>query len=184
MADRESLLPLLRERRSIRRFLAKRVEQKKVEAILEAALRSPSSRGRNPWEFIVVDDPDLLEQLGLAKSHGSSFLAGAPLAVVVAADPKKCDVWIEDCSIAAIVIQLTVQSLGLGSCWVQIRQRSHDEDRTAEEFIKTLLGMPDDLVVEAVVGIGYPGDKLPGHPKENLLYHQTHHNRFGAPGDW
>jgi len=179
-----TLLPLLRLRRSIRRFQPQPVEPGKISCLVEAVLRSPSSRGRNPWEFIVVTDPELLRQLSLAKSHGSSFLAGAPLAVVVAADPAKCDVWIEDCSIAAIILQLTAQSLGLGSCWTQIRMRPHGDGRTAEDFLKGLLQIPESLAVEAVIGIGYPAEKKPGHPREDLLSGQIHHNRFGISGDW
>ena len=61
------LLKLLRKRRSIRQFSPQQVESLKVDALIEAAVRTPTSRGRNPWEFIVVTEPELLIQLGSAK---------------------------------------------------------------------------------------------------------------------
>lgn len=172
------MLDLLRQRRSIRKFRDQQIESDKQKLLMEAALRSPSSRGRNPWEFIQVTDPDLLAALGSSKQHGSAFLADAPMAVVIAADPEKCDVWVEDCSIAAIILQLTAVSLGLGSCWVQIRLRPHDEGSSAESYIKEILNLPDNLVVGCVIAIGYPDEEKPGHADESLLRTQVHSNRF------
>ena len=91
-------LSLAKKRRSIRRYLEKPVEAEKIEMLIEAALRAPSSRGFNPWEFVVVTDGVLLEKLSKSKPHGASFLKDAPLGIVVCADPEKCDVWIEDAS--------------------------------------------------------------------------------------
>src|SRR4030042_1604382 len=108
------VISLIQKRRSIRRFLPKPVDAGKIDLLIEAALRSPSSRGLNPWEFIVVTDKDLLEKLSRSKQHGSAFLQNAPLGIVVCADPEKCDVWIEDASIASIFIHLAAASLGLG----------------------------------------------------------------------
>lgn len=174
------VLELLRRRRSIRKFRAAAVQPEKIEALKEAVLRAPSSRGRNPWEFVFVTDPALLEGISEAREHGTSFVRGASLAVVVAADPEKCDVWVEDCSIAAIILQLAAESLGLGSCWSQIRLRSHSGDETAEGYLKQLLGLPESYVVEAVVSIGHPDEQKPGHRKEDLPYGKIHTNRFGA----
>ena len=80
-------IDLLRSRRSIRKFEDRPVELEKVDLLVEAVLRSPSSRGSNPWEFVVVNDPAIINRLSTAKPHGASFLANAPLAIVVCADP-------------------------------------------------------------------------------------------------
>jgi nitroreductase len=173
-------LSLLQKRRSIRQFKAQPVEPEKIEQLIEAALRSPSSRGLNPWQFVVVDDRDTLVRLARAKAHGSGFLAGAPLAVAVCADPGRCDVWIEDCAIAAIILQLAAESLGLGSCWAQIRLRPHGEGGSAEGYVREVLGLPESLAVECIVGIGYPARRLPGHSREGLPFDQVHRNRFGG----
>lgn len=173
-----SLLDLLRKRRSIRQFTNQPVAAEKVDALIEAAVRTPTSRGLNPWEFIVVTDPELLEQLGSAKEHGSAFLAGAPLAIVVAADTTKSDVWTEDCSIAAMVIQLAAEELSLGSCWAQIRLRPHSADRSAEQYLQELLGLPASHAVECVIGIGSPAEEKAGHASADLPFDHVHRNRF------
>ncbi len=173
------LLDLLRERRSIRQFTDQPVEDEKVEALVEAALRSPSSRSLNPWEFVVVSDPEILTKLALAKPHGASFIKNAPLAIVVCADPAKCDVWVEDCSIATLLLHLEAAELGLGSCWVQIRLRENENGKMAEDYISELLGLKDGMVVEAMVAIGYPKENKPGHAKESLLYDRVHFEKFG-----
>jgi nitroreductase len=173
------LLKLLRKRRSIRQFAPKQIETDQLDAIIEAALRSPTSRGRNPWEFIVVTDPLLLKRLASAKAHGSAFLAGASLAIVVAADATKSDVWTEDCSIAAMVIQLAAEDLGLGSCWAQIRLRPHSAACSANAYLQELLGLPATHEVECIIGIGYPDESKAGHATGSLPFNQVHRDRFG-----
>jgi nitroreductase len=153
------MIELLRKRRSIRKFTQQQVEPELVETLIEAALRSPSSRGINPWEFILVDDPETLYRLSKSKQHGSEFLENAPLAVVVCADTTKSDVCIEDCSIAAIIIQLTAVSLGLGSCWAQVRNRRYDPEKSSEAYVRDILGLPEHLMVESIIGIGHPAER-------------------------
>ncbi len=166
-------IDLLRKRRSIRHFREQAVEQEKIDLLVEAMLRSPSSRGFNPWEFVVVKDPRVIGDLALAKAHGSSFMKNAPLAIVVLADPGRCDVWVEDCSIAALIIHLAAADLGLGSCWIQLRLRDHKGGVSAEEYVKKLLGQPDKLVVEAMIAIGYPKEQKAGHPLSALPYEKV-----------
>lgn len=172
-------MPLVRKRRSIRKFQDRPVEPEKMEFLVEAALRAPSSRGVNPWQFVVVSERSLLTQLATSKEHGSAFLAGAPLGIVVCADPRKSDVWVEDTAIAATLIQLAAESLGLGSCWIQIRERMHDRQRTAEDYVTGLLGLPPGLRVACIVALGYPDEPKAPHPDERLLYSQVHRERFG-----
>ncbi len=167
------LIDLLRNRRSIRRYLDKPVEAEKIDLLVEAMLRSPSSRSLNPWEFVVVEDPALLGELARAKAHGASFIKGAPLAVVICADPGKCDVWVEDCSIATLLVHLAAADLGLGSCWIQLRERQHDSGRSSESYVKELLGLADHLVVLAMVAIGYPAEEKAGHPADSLLWERV-----------
>jgi nitroreductase len=174
-------LALIQQRRSIRKFLEKPVEAEKVDLLVEAALRAPSSRGLNPWEFIVVLDRTLLEKLSKAKEHGSAFLKDAPLGIVVCADPEKCDVWIEDASIASIFIQLAAASLGLGSCWIQIRERMHDGKKSAQEYVAEILHIPTKMRVESIIAVGYPDENKTPHPKEELLSEKVHFDIYGRP---
>jgi nitroreductase len=170
------MIELLRKRRSIRTFTKEKVAPETVELLVEAALRAPSSRGIDPWEFVVVDDRELLERLARSKEHGSAFLKDAPLAIVVCADGTKSDVWIEDCAIASIIVQMAALSLGLGSCWVQIRERRHDGASSAEDYVRKLLGLPDRVKVESIIGIGHPGETRSPVPAGDLHYDKVKRN--------
>jgi nitroreductase len=175
-------LSLIQKRRSIRRYLPWPVEQEKIDLLIEAALRAPSSRGFNPWEFIFVTERDLLKKLSVTKEHGSSFLRNATLGIVVCADADKSDVWVEDASIASIFIQLAAESIGLGSCWIQIRERMHDKEKTAQEYISEILNIPSRLKVENIIAVGHPEKRKVPHEKEDLEYDKIYLNSYGNPG--
>lgn len=172
------MIELLRKRRSIRKFTPEKIDPARIAILTEAALRAPSSRGINPWEFILVDDPGIMQRLSTAKQHGAEFLHGAPLGIVVCADSTRSDVWIEDCTIAAIIIQLTAQALGLGSCWAQIRNRAHDNDQSAECFVQKLLGLPEHIKVESIIGIGHPDEMKHPVSAASLQYAKIKYNRW------
>jgi nitroreductase len=171
-------MELLRARRSVRRFDPRPIAPQLLQQLAEALLRSPSSRAINPWEFIFVNDPALIAQLATAKLHGSSFLKGAVLAVVIAGDERRTDVWVEDCSIASIILQLAAQSLGLGSCWIQIRNRPHNSTCSAEAWVQELLTMPPQLRVESIIALGYPAESPPPIAREALDEGKIHYNRY------
>lgn len=173
-----NMLELLKTRRSIRKYKEITIEPSKVEAILKAGLMAPSSRSRRPWEFIAVTDKELLKTLSECREAGSAFIANAPLAVVVAVDPDKCDVWIEDCSIAAVIMQLTAHSLGLGSCWVQVRERFSSQQEKAEELIKRILEIPGSYHVECMLAFGYPDEEKRAYEDGDLDYNKVHVDKY------
>jgi len=172
------MIELLRNRRSIRKYTEKDIEPEKIEILKEAVLRSPSSRSFDPWEFVFVDDRGLLKKLALCKPHGAKFLEGAALGIVICADEQKSDVWIEDCSIASILVQMTAQSIGLGSCWVQIRKRMFDDQKTSEDYIKDLLKIPDNFQVESIIAVGYPAERREPVLQENLKHEKVRINSY------
>jgi nitroreductase len=172
------LLELLQNRRSTRQFKPEPITAEQIEQLSEALLRSPSSRGLNPWHFVVVDDPQLLARLAQAKAHGAGFLAGAPLAMAICAEPTRSDVWVEDCAIAAIILQLTAEAIGLGSCWAQMRLRFDSAGRSAEANVREILNLPEDWNVDCIIGIGQPLRRLPGHPRESLPVDRVHRNQY------
>lgn len=172
------MIDLLRTRRSIRKYAHTPLESKTRELLIEALLRSPTSRNGKSWEFIVVDDREILIKLSEAREHGSHHLRDAQLGIVVCADSVKSDVWVEDCSIAAILVQMTAHSLGLGSCWIQIRKRNHTETMSAERYIQGLLGLPEHIKVECMVSIGYPNETKNPVPENELEYNKVKHNQY------
>ncbi len=171
-------LDQIEKRRSIRNFTDQAVEKEKIDALMEAALRSFSSKDTKPWQFVVVDQPELIQKLAAAKPHGSSFLNNAPLAVVVCGDAAASDVWVEDTAIASAFIHLAAQDLGLGSCWIQIRKRDHSASKTAGDYVKEVLHIPDNLHIESILAIGYPDEIKSGHAKQALTYDKVFFNQY------
>ena len=171
------MLNILYHRHSTRKFLDRKVEEEKIKDLLTAALLGPSSKGNRPWEFIVVDDPPFLELLSKSKV-GASFLRDSPLAIIIAGDPTKSDVWVEDCSIASILLQLEAEALGLGSCWVQIRNRKYTEQITANEYVHQHFNIPVRLEVLSVVGIGYKAVEKPPYSEYDLDWEMVFRNGY------
>ena len=176
------ILDLLYKRRSKRSFLDKPVETETLDSLIQSVLLSPTSKNNYPWEFIVVDNPQTIGKLSDSKEHGSSFLRNAPVAVVVAADPQKSDVWIEDCSIAAAFLQLAAEDLGLGSCWIQIRNRKHSSGISAEEYVRNSCSLPEGYRVDSIIALGYTDEEKPPRKQEDLLRNKIHRNAFGSTG--
>jgi len=172
------MIALLRSRRSIRKFKNTPIDNQVVSLLSEALLSSPSSRGINPWEFVIVTDAALIEKLSHAKANGSAFLCGAPLAIIVCGDEAKSDVWVEDCSIASIIVQLTAHSIGLGSCWIQIRNRTHRNGQTSESFVQSTLGIPDTMRVESIIAVGFPDEQPEAVNGLNLEVNKIHNNMY------
>ncbi|MCG8472584.1 MAG: nitroreductase family protein [Desulfobacterales bacterium] len=173
-----AFMDVIRSRRSIRVFDQKPVEDEKVAALIEAALRSPSSRGLNPWQFVVVTEAETRKALSEVKPHGGGFLASSPLALAIVADPERCDVWVEDTSIAATYIKLAGEFMGLKSCWCQIRLRQDQDGKSASDKVRAILDIPEGFEVAAIIGIGYPAEDKPGHPESYLDMGKVHRERF------
>ena len=173
-----SLIELLKIRRSIRKYLPKDIEQEKIDQITRAALMSPASKRSNPWEFIVVEDKPMLLKLSECRPHSSQMLADAPLGIVVIADKTKSDIWMEDASIAAIIMQLQAHELGLGSCWIQVYGRENSESKTAEQYILELCNIPDRYSVLCILSIGYPNEEKKPFDTEKLAIDKIHFDMF------
>lgn len=174
------MLELLKKRRSIRKYQKKKIARDEIEQLIKAALMSPSSRNLKPWEFIIISNPGMLQQLSLSKTHSSKFLKDAALGIVVLADPNKSDVWIEDAAIASLILHLTAESLQLGSCWIQIRNRYHDATQTSEQYVRKLLDIPEIYTVETIIAIGYPVESKPPTHESDLSYSKVHDETFGT----
>jgi nitroreductase len=147
---------LLQDRKSIRKFTNQPIEPEKIERLTSALLLAPSSKASFPSHFYLVKDRFLISKLADCKPHGATFLKEAPLIVVVCADPSISDVWIEDASIATTFLMLETVDLGLGGCWVQVRNRNHNEQLTSSVYVKETLNIDQNLEVLALYGIGYP----------------------------
>jgi nitroreductase len=161
---------IAKKRRSVKKYTPQQVEQEKIDAIIEAALRAPSGKAARPCEFVVVKDKELLAKLSVAKPVGAEFVKGASVGIVVCADPSKSGLWVEDCAIAAVSMQYAAHSMGLGSRWSHMRGNNHNDSKSSRDYIAGLLGLPDNLDVECIIAIGYPGEEMVPYSKEDLDY--------------
>ena len=176
----DNFFELLKKRRSCRRFTSQAVDENSVCDLMKAALMAPSGHRINPWEFIMVEDKEMLRQLSMCKAAGAALLEGAALAVVVIGDTNKTDVWVEDCSIATILIQLAAEELGLGSCWVQIRRRFDAAGNLAEDNVRSILGIPAHYAVLSIVGVGHKAREASPFDEEKMQWEKIHIGFFGG----
>ena len=119
---------VIEARQSVRAFDTQQdVDPDIVRRIVQAAIRAPSGGNRQPWHFVIVRREQVRERLAKA-AGGQSFLAQAPVVIVVCTDPERSAegygdrgrslYCIQDTAAAAEHILLTATALGLGSCWV------------------------------------------------------------------
>ena len=175
----ENFLELLKQRRSSRVFTDELIDKDTVCNLMKAVLMSPSGHRINPWEFVLVEDKAMLKDLSQCKEHGAGLLEGAAMAVVVLGDTTKTDVWIEDCSIATIILQLAAEDFGLGSCWVQMRLRKDADGNLAEDNVRSLLDIPAHYAVLSIVGLGHKAREAKPFDEEKMQWDKIHIGRFG-----
>lgn len=143
----------IRTRRKINEYADTPIEEEKLDQILEAGRRAPSSRNSQRWDFIVVRDPDRLSQLAKVW-RGAAHIADAPVAIGVVA-PFSRDLR-ENASInfdlgqAVTSMMIAAADLGIGSRHASVE----DYDLAAR-----ILELPDDKRLTWLFGLGYPGDR-------------------------
>lgn len=153
----EQFSELARNRRSHRKFTDERVTEEQLQLLLDAALMAPTSKGMHSYSFCVVENTAMLSALAQCKSVGSQFLSDAPCAIVVMAESEISDVWIEDASTAAMSILYQAEALGLGACWVQVRERQNSEGRDSEEVVREILSISPQKRILCIIPIGHKG---------------------------
>lgn len=164
----------------MRKFTAEELTQDEVVTMMKAALMAPTSKRSNAWQFVLVDDKEKLKELSLCKEHASQFIVDAALAVVVTADPLLSDVWIEDASIASIYLQLQAEDMGLGSCWVQVRERYTATGMASDEYVRGILDIPLQLQVLSVIAVGHKGMERKPFDESHLQWEKIHLNKYGG----
>lgn len=169
---------LIKTRRSMRQFTEELLSGEDVKLLLRAGLMAPSSKGLHSYEFVVVEDKEKLTALSQCKKVGSDFLAGAPLAIVVLADPAISDVWIEDASVAATHILLQAEDLGLGACWIQVRDRYSADEQPTEGIVKSLLNIPEGLRAVCIIAVGHKGMERKPQNEERLKWERVHIGQY------
>lgn len=170
----DSLHDLLVKRHSIRRYTDQAIDPEDVKTIMQAALLAPSSKSKRPWQFVIVENKDKLAALAACKPVAAQSIAAAQFAVVVCGNPAVSDMYLEDCSIAAEFMQLQAAALGIGSCWVQVRERFAADGEPAEDVVRAILDIPEDIVVECIMSFGYSAETRKPVDLDKLRWEQVH----------
>jgi len=150
------LMEAIKTRRSIRRYKPTNIPDNLIHSLIDSARHAPSGDNIQPWEFIIVKDKRIKEQL--AKTHTwSDFVKDAPICIVVLADEKRAPSYFEvDAACATQNLLLAAHGLGLGACWVAVYDLC---DANFERHVRNVLNVPSHLRVIAMVPIGYPDEK-------------------------
>lgn len=159
------LLDLMRSRRSVRRYTDEKISDDALKKIVSAALLAPSGHAKYPCEFIVVTNREMLDKMShCRKSNIAKMLSEATAAVVVIADREKSETIVEDCSVAMMNMELMATSLGIGNCWIQVRGREAEDDSTSEDFLRGIVGFPENFACQSILSLGMPA--RPPKPRE------------------
>ena len=139
------IITTIRQRRSVRKFKKKQIEEDKLNTVLDAARLAPSSMNSQPWEFIVIKDPTTLKEIAKEAAYGK-FIPDAPVVVAFVVDPSKSHLHEVDGALATQNFMLAAWALGLGTCWIGTMNR---------ERVKELLGISKHKDLLTVIPIGY-----------------------------
>ncbi len=139
-------------RTSVRQYLDKPVEQEKIEKILRAAMQSPTATNQQAWEFYVVKNKEVLEQLSKTSPY-ATCTAQAPVAIVICYrdDARLPDYNDIDCSIASENVWLEADALGLGTVMLGIAPL-----KERIEAVDKVLNLPEGIHAFTIMPIGYP----------------------------
>jgi len=164
-------LEAIRTRRSIRSYTGDPVPRGDLETIIDAGRMAATGYNRQPWDFVVVTEPDTIATLAAATSWLTQ--AGAVVAVVVDTTSK---FWLEDASAAVQNMMVAATALGYGSCWIEGQTGAH------EPAFKTLLRVPAEKRLLTLVAVGVPA----AHPEpqkralNDVLHWETYQTRSPA----
>ncbi len=172
------LIELMCNRRSVRQFTDEAVPQEKIEKVLQAALTSASGKSVRPWEFIVVQDKQCIQALSECRPGVTKTIAGSNVAIVVAADPEKSGIWVEDCSIAMANMYLMAEEQGVGGVWIHCRERETPDGGSTEAYVKNLLGIPAEYRVLSMFCFGVPAAHPAPYELDQLKTEKIHYGKF------
>ena len=163
----------IKTRRSIRKYINKKVPIKLVYELIEMGMYAPSAGNENPWHFIIITDKNILNNIPKFHPH-SDMLKEASLAILVCFDinletHKKMA--IQDCSAATENILISANAKGIGSVWLGIFPR---EERI--KGIVKILNLPENIIPFSLISLGYPGEKKINKKKFDL--NRIHKNKW------
>lgn len=141
------------ERRSIRKYKDTPVEKEKIEKLLRAAMQAPSAGNQQPWEFIVIQDKEMLKKLSQMSPY-AKMIGDSAVSILVLGNTQNMrysEYWEQDLGAATQNLLLQAVELDLGAVWLGVAPL---QDRM--DFIKSAFNLPENIKPYAVVPVGYP----------------------------
>ena len=132
-------------RRTIRKYKQEKVGEKEIHAILKAGMNAPSAKNLRPYEFIVVRDKDMLNQLSLIKP--ASYMVKDCSFAIVALAKETTMFWQQDMGASVQNMLLMAEYYNIGSCWIGINEEQGD-------VIRNLLNIPQGLNIFTMIAFG------------------------------
>ena len=169
-----SVLDLIKNRGSIRRYKDRPIPKDTLMSILEAARLAQSANNGQPWQFIVVTDQVMKRRL-VEAADGQDFVGEAAAVIVCLAKPEASfpvgpfEGFLIDLAIAIENMVLTAWDLGVGSCWI---------GAFSENEVKKLLDVPENLRVMSLLTLGYPDERI-GPKYRKSLSEIVHYEKYG-----
>jgi nitroreductase len=163
-------------RRSIRKYQDKKVSEEDLKRVLKAGMFAPSAGNQQPWEFIVLNDQEIINKI--AKVHPySSPLVNAQLGIVVCGNTSQLkydEFWQQDCSAAIENILLEADSINLGTCWMGV----YPVEKLVAS-IKKILALPEHVEPFGIISIGYPAEQKqqPNRFNEQIIHYNQYNHR-------
>ena len=160
-------------RRSIRRYTDKPVPEEVITELLRAAMSAPSASNEQPWQFVIIDDRRILDEIPRFHPY-AHMLKEASWAIAVCGDLQQemiSGYWVQDCSAATQNILIAANAMGLGAVWLGVFPRE-ERAKTAQK----LLGLPEHVMPLCFISIGYPAEKKP--PSDRYDESRVHRNHW------
>lgn len=149
----------LKTRKSVREYKEKEISEGILEELIDCGRLAPTARNEQPWEFIIVKEESVKEEIGNLAPNGS-FMKNAPVLIVVFC--KETKYYLEDGSVATENILLAAHAKGIGGCWIAGDKKPYCE------AVKKLLNVPEEYNLVSMVSLGYPAKEAVSHNKREL----------------
>lgn len=157
------VLECIKNRRSIRNFLAKDVENSKINILIDAARHAPSAGNVQDWFFVIVRNNNIKKRIAEA-AYNQNFIGTAPVIIIYFADKIRISrsygergknlYSLQDSGAAIQNILLAAYNLGLGTCWIGAFN---------EKEVEAIMQAPEGYRAVGIIPVGYPAEK----PKSN-----------------
>lgn len=161
----------IKERRSVRKYIDKKIPKVILEEIIDCARLAPTGRNKQAWSFLVITDDKMKSEIASFARYGR-FIKEAGACIAVFVNQDKATSPLQDASAATENIMIAAKSYGLGSCWVNSYQKEHSNK------IKKLVNCPQEMELMTLMSIGYYNEDDVNMPSKKSLSEVMVWNKF------